>query len=115
VSTQPSGGTAAETSGRANSRQRALKSIWERGQRGWPESSPLVQFPNAPLLVAIGGFGVAVATDGSARDYALATGYTALAVWAGLEVTSGQSPARRLVGAAGLVFVVVKVGEALGG
>ena len=27
--------------------------LWRRGQHGWPERFPLVQVPNAPLLVAL--------------------------------------------------------------
>jgi hypothetical protein len=98
----------------STSTQPRVKMIWERGQRGWPESSPLVQFPNPPLLVALGGFLVAALTDGSGHDYALATGYAALGAWSWLELMAGSGPPRRVLGAAGLVFVVVRTGQALG-
>ena len=43
-----------------------LRDHWRRGQRGWPASFPLVQFPNAPLVVALGAWLVAALTDGAA-------------------------------------------------
>ena len=36
---------------------------WRRGKRGWPASFPVAQLPNAPLLIALGGFVVAAATS----------------------------------------------------
>ena len=73
-----------------------------------------MQFPNAPLLVAFGGWLVAALTDGSVHAYARAVFYVGLAVWAWGELTSGVNWARRALGAAGLVYVVIKVGAALG-
>ena len=87
---------------------------WRRAQRGWPESSPLVQFPNPPLLIAFGGLGVAALTDGSAHAYARATFYAGLSAWAWLELADGSNWLRRGVGAAGLVYVVIKIGTDLG-
>ena len=40
--------------------------------------------------------------------------YVGLAAWAWEELTSGVNWARRALGAAGLVYVVIKVGAALG-
>jgi hypothetical protein len=87
---------------------------WRRGQRGWPASFPLLQFPNAPLLVALGGWLIAALTQGSVHDYARATFYTGLAAWAWEEMTAGVNWWRRALGVAGLVYVVGKVGVALG-
>jgi hypothetical protein len=87
---------------------------WRRGQRGWPARFPLVQFPNAPLLVALGGSLVAALTDGSAHSYARAVFYAGLAAWAWEELADGANWVRRALGAGGLVYVVVKVGAALG-
>jgi hypothetical protein len=92
-----------------------LRQRWRRGQRGWPASFPVLQFPNAPLLVALAGLLVAAVTDGSAHAYARAAFYAALAAWAWEELAGGVSWARRVLGAAGLVFVVLKIGAALGG
>jgi hypothetical protein len=91
-----------------------LMGRWRRGQRGWPASFPLAQFPNAPLLLALGGWVVAALTDGSVHFYARAGFYAGLAAWAWLEVADGANWVRRTLGAGGLVYVVVKVGAALG-
>jgi hypothetical protein len=92
-----------------------MRQRWRRGQRGWPASFPILQFPNAPLLVALAGLLVASVTGGSAHAYARAAFYAALAAWAWEELASGVSWARRVLGAAGLVFVALKIGAALGG
>jgi hypothetical protein len=91
-----------------------LMDRWRRGQRGWPASFPLAQFPNAPLLLALGGWVVATLTDGSLHFYARAVFYAGLAAWAWLELADGANWVRRALGAGGLVYVVVKVGAALG-
>jgi len=91
-----------------------LRDLWRRGQHGWPASFPVVQFPNCPLLVALGGWLVAVLTHGSAHAYARSTFYTGLAAWAWKELADGTTWFRRVLGAGGLVYVVIKVGVALG-
>ena len=91
-----------------------LMDRWRRGQRGWPASFPLAQFPNAPLLLALGGWVVAALTDGSLHFYARAVFYAGLVAWAWLELADGANWVRRALGAGGLVYVVVKVGAALG-
>ena len=84
------------------------------GQRGWPARFPLVQFPNAPLLIALAAWLVAALTDGSVHAYARAAFYAALAAWAWEELTGGVNWVRRAAGAGVLVYVVVKIGVALG-
>jgi hypothetical protein len=91
-----------------------MKDHWRRAQHGWPASFPVAQFPNAPLLAAFAGGMVARLTDGSAHDYARAASYVGLAAWAWLEVSDGINWFRRALGAAGLVYVVVKVGAGFG-
>lgn len=91
-----------------------LRHLWRRGQHGWPASFPVVQFPNAPLLVALGGWLVALLTDGSAHAYARATFYAGLAAWAWIELADGTNRFRRALGAGGFVYVVIKVGVVLG-
>jgi hypothetical protein len=85
------------------------------GHHGWPASFPVAQAPNAPLFVALAGLLVAVATSGSVHAYARAVFYAGLAAWAFGELTGGVNWVRRAMGAAGLVFVVVRVGAALEG
>ncbi len=92
-----------------------LRDLWRRGQRGWPASFPVAQLPNLPLLVAFGGWAVAVLTRDSVHSYARATFYVGLSVWGWEELTSGANWVRHSLGALGLVYVLVKVGEALGG
>jgi len=91
-----------------------LRVLWRRAQRGWPASFPIAQFPNAPLLFALGGWVVAKLTDGSVHSYARAAFYAGLAAWAWLELTDGANWVRRALGAGGLAYVVIKVGVALG-
>jgi len=91
-----------------------LRDLWRRGQRGWPASFPLAQFPNAPLLVALSGLLIAALTDGSAHAYARAAFYAGLAAWAWEELAGGASWVRHALGAGGLIYVVVRVGAALG-
>ena len=96
------------------STSRTLREFWRRGQRGWPANFPVAQLPNAPLLVALGGWLVAALTDGSLHSYARAAFYAGLAAWAWEELAGGVNWVRRALGAGGLVYVVVKVGAALG-
>jgi hypothetical protein len=91
-----------------------LKQSWRRGQRGWPRRFPLVQFPNPPLFVALGGLVVALLTDGSVHAYARGAFYAGLAGWAFGELTDGVNWVRRVLGAVGIVYVVIKIGQALG-
>jgi hypothetical protein len=85
-----------------------------RRPAGWPSRYPLLQPPNPPLWLALAGWVVALPTDGSVHAYARAVFYAGLAAWGLGEVTSGINAARRAMGAAGLVYAVVKVGAALG-
>jgi hypothetical protein len=91
-----------------------LEVRWRRGQRGWPASFPIAQFPNAPLLVALGAWLVAALTNGSVHAYARAVFYVGLAAWAWEELAGGVNWVRRALGACGLGYVIVKVGAALG-
>jgi hypothetical protein len=86
----------------------------ERWEHGWPARFPIVQLPNPPLLVALAGLLVAALTNGSVHAYSRAVFYAGLAAWAWEELASGVNWARRALGVAGLVYVVVKVGAALG-
>jgi hypothetical protein len=91
-----------------------LAALWRRGKGGWPAGFPLVQFPNAPLIAALAAWLVAALTHGSVHAYARAAFYAGLTVWAWEEVAEGVNWVRRALGGAALVYVVVKVGAALG-
>jgi hypothetical protein len=97
------------------SAESTLGDRWRRAQHGWPARFPLLQFPNAPLLVAWGGWLVAAFTDGSVHSYARATFYAGLTAWAWEELAAGVNWVRRALGVAGLAYVLAKVGAALGG
>ena len=92
----------------------AMSDWWRRGKLGWPARFPVAQLPNAPLLLALGGWLVAAATHGSMHAYARSVFYASLAAWAWEELLSGANWLRRALGAAGLVYVVAKLGAAFG-
>ena len=91
-----------------------MPTLWQRAQHGWPASYPLVQLPNPPLAGAFAALLVAAVTDGSSHDYARGAFYALLAAWAWLELSEGANAVRRIAGAIGLVYVVIKLGEAIG-
>jgi hypothetical protein len=88
--------------------------VASRRERGWPAGSPLLQPPNAPLLVAQGGWLVAAVTQGPVRACARVVFLAGLAVWAWQELASGVNWVRRLYGVAGLAYVGSRIGAALG-
>ena len=88
---------------------------WRAGQHGWPASFPVAQVPNAQLSAALAGLLVAAATSGSVHAYARGVFYAGLAAWAWEELIGGVNWVRRAIGAAGLVYVVARVGAALEG
>ena len=81
--------------------------LWQRGQEGFPRGFPIVQFPNAPLLIAFSGWGVAAAAEGFAHDAGRAVFFLGLGVWAWQEAADGANWFRRVVGAGALVWIVV--------
>ena len=91
-----------------------LQTLWDRAQRGWPPSFPLVQFPNAPLLVAIAAWIVAKLTGGTAHDVSRAVFTAALATWAVLELVRGSNWVRRVLGAVVLASIVIGLVRSLG-
>ncbi|WP_036726184.1 hypothetical protein [Patulibacter minatonensis] len=86
-----------------------LAALWRRAQRGWPASYPVVQFPNAPLLVAIGASLFAKAASGDASDLLAAVSRVGVTIWAYLELAHGDDAFRRVLGAGGLVYVAVAI------
>ncbi len=92
-----------------NSRPATIGELWRRGQVGWPRRFPVAQFPNPPLLLAAGGWGVAAATSGDAHDAGRAVFTVGIAVWAWMEMTDGVNWFRRLLGAGALVWITVNL------
>jgi hypothetical protein len=83
--------------------------LWRRGQEGWPRAFPIAQIPNAPLFVAFAGWGLARAGSGGIHDAGRIVFVAGIAVWAWREAGEGVNWFRRLLGLAGLVWVVVQV------
>jgi len=79
----------------------------------WPRRFPVAQFPNPPLIVALVASVVSRLTDGRVQAFASAVFYVGLAVWAWEELSRGVNWFRRVVGAAGLAYVVVRIAAAL--
>ena len=79
----------------------------------WPARFPIVQWPNAPLLVALAASVTSRLTHGVGRTYASSVFYIALSIWAYEELARGVNWFRRLLGAAILVYIVVRLATAL--
>lgn len=84
-------------------------------QLGWPRDFPVVQFPNAPLAVALVASVAGHFLDGKAHGVARALFFLGLGVWAYVELTQGVNWFRRVLGAVGLVYAVLRLGAALDG
>jgi hypothetical protein len=82
-------------------------------QVGLPPRFPVVQFPNAPLILALVAAVVAGQVHGSSRSYAMAVEYLAFTVWAYEELARGANWFRRLLGAAVVVIMIVRVAHGL--
>ena len=83
--------------------------LWRRGQEGWPRAYPIAQFPNAPLLLAFAGSGLAAAAGGKAHDVGRAIFIVALGAWAWEEAALGSNAFRRLLGAGALIWIVASL------
>jgi hypothetical protein len=82
-------------------------------QFGWPRGFPLVQFPNAPLILAFLGGVAASIMHGAAHGDARAVSYIAMAIWAYEEFADGVNWFRHLLGLAYLVSTVTHLGTAI--
>lgn len=81
----------------------------------WPRQYPIAQFPNPPLIIALLAFALRWVTPESWTNALSAVGYVFLGVWAYLELAEGVNAFRRLLGAAGLVYVVVLIAQRFAG
>jgi hypothetical protein len=82
-------------------------------QLSFPRSYPIVQFPNAPLILAFVSGLVAQHIHGSDHSDAQAVSYLAMAVWAYLELFQGVNTFRRLLGLAYTISTAVHLASAL--
>jgi hypothetical protein len=89
---------------------RAFKHLTELS---FPRSYPIVQFPNAPLILAFVSGLLAHNSDGRVHSYAQAISYLAMAIWAYLELFHGVNAFRRLLGLAYTISTAVHLANAL--
>lgn len=88
--------------------------IWVRARGwSWPAGYPIAQFPNPPLIIGLLALGLRYAASGPGADILAITGYSFIGAWAYLELTDGVNLFRRVLGAAGLVYVLVAIARLL--
>jgi hypothetical protein len=82
-------------------------------QISFPRSYPIVQFPNAPLILAFASGLLAHHTHGREHSYAQAISYLAMTIWAYLELFYGVNAFRMLLGLAYTISTAVHLANAL--
>src|SRR5204862_138105 len=76
-------------------------------QLGWPRNFPIVQVPNAPLIIAFLAGLVAQHGHGTIHPYASATSYLAMTIWAYEELVHGVNWFRHLLGLGYIISTAV--------
>jgi hypothetical protein len=82
-------------------------------QFSFPRSYPIVQFPNAPLILAFVSGLLAQHSHGHEHAYAQAISYLAMAIWAYLELFQGVNTFRRLLGLVYTISTAMHLANAL--
>jgi len=82
-------------------------------QLGWPRDLPIVQFPNAPLIIGILAGGAAARTHDPAHAYLAAISFLAFGVWAYEELLHGVNWFRHLLGLGYGIATIVHLSLAL--
>ncbi len=82
-------------------------------QLSFPRSYPIVQFPNAPLILAFASGLLAHHSHGGEHAYAQSVSYLAMAIWAYLELFHGVNAFRRLLGLTYTISTTVHLANAL--
>jgi hypothetical protein len=82
-------------------------------QLSFPRSYPIIQFPNAPLILAFVSGLVAQHSRGLEHADAQAVSYLSMAVWAYLELFQGVNAFRRLLGLTYTISTAVHLAGAL--
>lgn len=80
---------------------------------GFPGRFPIVQFPNAPLIIGFLAGAAAAFLHGGAHSCALSVSYLALATWAYEELVHGVNWFRRALGLAFAITMIVRVAQGL--
>jgi hypothetical protein len=110
--------TAARPGARQRLRRLGPRGLWRGFKRlpqlGWPSDFPIVQFPNAPLIVAFLAGTVAARTHDPGHAYLAAISFLAFGIWAYEELLHGVNWFRHLLGLGYAIFTVVHLALALG-
>ena len=72
-----------------------------------------MQFPNAPLILALIAGAAASLLSGVAHSYAVSVSYLGIAIWAYEEIVGGANWFRRLLGLAFMLITIVRVAHAV--
>jgi hypothetical protein len=83
-------------------------------QLGWPNAFPIVQFPNAPLIIAFLTGIAAARTHDPGHAYLAAISFLAFGIWAYEELVHGVNWFRHLLGLGFAISTVVHLALALG-
>ena len=75
----------------------------------WPSGFAIVQFPNAPLSVALLASIAGDLTQGAGHHLALAVFYAALSLWAYGEARHGDNWFRRSLGVGVAVSIIISL------
>jgi hypothetical protein len=91
--------------------------LWARFKRltelSWPRRFPIVQFPNAPLILAfLAGEGAGLAHGAGHADFQ-AVSYLAMIIWAYEELVDGVNWFRHLLGFVYVISTAVHLALAL--
>jgi hypothetical protein len=93
------------------------RAIWQGfkhlTQIGFPRRFVIVQFPNAPLIVAFVAGEIGKHAHGSSHAYASSVSYLALVIWAYLELVEGANWFRRVLGLTYVISTTVHLALAL--
>ncbi len=84
-------------------------------QLGWPRDFPIVQFPNAPLIIAFLAGAAAAPTHDPSHAYLTAISFLAMGLWAYEELLHGVNWFRHLLGLGYAISTFVHLALALGG
>jgi hypothetical protein len=82
-------------------------------QLSWPKRFPIVQFPNAPLIIAFVAGETASHAHGSTHGGAQAISYLAMVIWAYEELFHGVNWFRNLLGLTYVISTAVHLTLAL--
>jgi hypothetical protein len=98
-------------------KRRPLRAGWEQFKRltqiGLPRRFPIVQFPNAPLILAFLAGVLGGHLHGASHSYATAAAYVAMTIWAYEELARGVNWFRRLLGFAYVIIMITRVAHGL--